>query len=367
MGLIYLSPLPWNSFAQRPHKFVEWFHGHTGRDVLWVDPYPTRFPKLSDLRRFGKNVDRQTRSYLPWLRVIRPLALPIEPLPGSGILNGFGWSRLFNEMTTFARCRETLVVFGKPSVLALEVLKRLPECRSLYDAMDDFSAFYSGFSRFAMRYREEQLGRRVATLMVSSTALKKRWSGYRADVRLVHNGLDLNILPPLREWGNRVNRNRVVLGYVGTIAAWFDWDWLIALAEARPNDEVRLIGPLFSPSPRPLPSNILILPPCEHEKALVAMRDFDVGLIPFKNNSLTESVDPIKYYEYRALGLPVISTSFGEMAFREEAKGTFISHSPSDAEGLVQQALQYQSIPEESVDFSIHNSWGARFSSAQII
>ena len=40
------------------------------------------------------------------------------------------------------------------------------------------------------------------------------------------------------------------------------------------------------------------------------------GIIPFKVNRLTAAVDPIKYYEYRAAGLPVISTEFGEMRQR---------------------------------------------------
>lgn len=44
MQLVYLSPLPWDSFSQRPHQFVEWFHNKHGGEVLWIDPYPTRLP-----------------------------------------------------------------------------------------------------------------------------------------------------------------------------------------------------------------------------------------------------------------------------------------------------------------------------------
>ncbi len=51
------------------------------------------------------------------------------------------------------------------------------------------------------------------------------------------------------------------------------------------------------------------------------MAEFDVGLIPFKQNALTAAVDPIKYYEYRALALPVISTDFGEMHERGDLPG----------------------------------------------
>ena len=42
-------------------------------------------------------------------------------------------------------------------------------------------------------------------------------------------------------------------------------------------------------------------------------RHFDVGLIPFKVNDLTRSVNPIKLREYLAAGLPVVSTPMPEV------------------------------------------------------
>lgn len=365
MRLVYLSPVPWASFAQRPHKFVEWFHGRTGGEVFWIDPYPTRFPSPSDFRRFGTIVDQQERTIPSWLRVIRPTALPIEPLPGSGLLNVLVWRRLFHELDVFASQESTLLVIGKPSVFALAVVKRIKWGRSVYDAMDDFPAFYSGLSRVAMRRRELQLVNSVSIVLTSSTVLNQRWSSLRTDVRLVHNGLDLNVLPPPKIRSTASNKK--VLGYVGTIATWFDWEWVIALAEARSSDVVRLVGPVFAPVPAALPQNIEMLPSCRHQAALVAMQDFDVGLIPFKKNELTASVDPIKYYEYRALGLPVVSTDFGEMAFRVGEEGTFISRGAQDTNSLIQSALSYNADPEMIWQFAVHNSWEARFDAAEII
>jgi len=40
---------------------------------------------------------------------------------------------------------------------------------------------------------------------------------------------------------------------------------------------------------------------------------FDVGLIPFKVNRLTEAVNPIKLREYLAAGLPVVSSPMPEV------------------------------------------------------
>jgi len=158
-----------------------------------------------------------------------------------------------------------------------------------------------------------------------------------------------------------------VLGYVGTIATWFDWEWVITLAKTRPSDVVRLIGPVFAPAPVALPQNIEMMPSCNHQAALLAMQDFDVGLIPFKKNELTASVDPIKYYEYRALGLPVVSTDFGEMKFRGGEAGTYISRGLHDVRAIVEQALQHTATTDSVQQFKDSNTWEVRFDSAKII
>lgn len=363
MSLIYLSPVPWASFSQRPHKFVEWFHRRTGRQVIWIEPYATRFPKLIDLKRSGMN--QQAQVNVPqWLTLLSPRALPIEPLPGSGWLNSGFWGPLINEAKQQLGTQEPLIVVGKPSVLALKVLKAFNPKHSIYDAMDDFPAFYSGFSRMAMARRERQLIQTVEKLWVSSTALKNRWSPEKASISFVPNALDDALLPPSRNASGV--RERKVLGYVGTVGAWFDWDWMRTLARLRSGDIIRIIGPVFSPAPFELPGNIEFLPPCAHDVALSAMCEFDVGLIPFKRSDLTISVDPIKYYEYRALGLPIVSTDFGEMKFREEAAGTFISKSLGDIGEKVAAATEYRHSCESGITFIADNTWSTRFERADI-
>lgn len=363
--LVYLSPVPWSSFAQRPHKFVTWFHASTGGEVLWVDPYPTRLPSLSDFRRLGVKADRENESNPAWLSVIRPSVLPIEPLPGSGMVNAMMWRSLLRMVDVFARPQNCLVVIGKPSVLALTVLKRLKGCRSVYDAMDDFPAFYTGLSRWAMRWREDQLVRNVDAVLASSTAIQRRWSHIVADVQLVHNGFDAEVMPEFARLP--AAKDKKILGYVGTIATWFDWDWVIELAKARPNDVVRLIGPVFCSMPTELPNNIETFPACNHQAAFVAIHNFDIGLIPFKKNTLTASVDPIKYYEYRALGLPVISTDFGEMALRSGEDGVFLSRGLRDISAVVELALEHSTTIESAQKFRAGNTWEFRFGGAKII
>ncbi|CAG4900982.1 glycosyltransferase family protein [Paraburkholderia saeva] len=361
MKLVYLSPVSWSSFAQRPHRFVEWFRNTTQGSVLWIDPYPTRLPAWSDVTRKEAAVPVAGPSALPPnFELLVPRALPVEPLPGSGWINGFLWADIRRTVRELATSDDVVLGIGKPSELALQLLALDGFAKTFYDAMDDFPEFYTGLSRMSMARRERQVASKVTNVLVSSTALSLRWKK-RGDVLLARNACDVETLPATDL--ARGDGRGEVLGYVGTMGAWFDWDLVSSIAKARSDAKVRLVGPVFSAPPADLPSNIELLPPCEHSKALKIMQQFSVGLVPFKINRLTESVDPIKYYEYRALGLPVISSDFGEMRFHREDRGVFLVDRAADAGDVVDRALRYETTAEEVDAFRARNSWGARFSS----
>lgn len=325
MRLLYLSALPWHSFEQRPHKFVRWFQNRFHASVTWVEPYPSRWPRWSDFvdRQRSNQRELQLTALPEWLDLIRVPSLPIEPAPLLNFVHYKMWQRFVCREKLRCRSTPTTLVVGKPSELALVCLEELRVVSSVYDAMDDFPAFHSGGAEHAMRGREMQIAKTVNAVMASSSALVSKFALLSRQVRHVGNAYDgqemarpalqnLRLQHVAKSW-----ERPSVFGYVGTIASWFDWRWVVELANSLPNAEIRLIGPIHCPVPA-LPANVRLCPPCTHFEALSSMAQFDVGLIPFLKNRLTDSVDPIKYHEYRALGLPVVSTSFGEMPMYAE-------------------------------------------------
>ena len=97
------------------------------------------------------------------------------------------------------------------------------------------------------------------------------------------------------------------------------------------------------------------------------MLSFTVGLIPFKLNELTAAIDPIKYYEYRSLGIPVLSTHFGEMSLRQGQPGIFIANTDSNLDYHINKAIDYEYPVSEIQTFRKINSWEARFNSGNIL
>ena len=368
MRLVYFSPLPWSSFAQRPHRFVEWFHVRHKAEVLWVDPYPTRFPAWSDLRRlYPRPSIREPgdkAGTFRWLTVVKPIALPIEPMRVIGKLNGLMWRNVFKTVFNFLSGNCGVIGIGKPSEIALQVLQRHPGVRSFYDAMDDYPAFYDGSARRAMELRTNRIASRVSHILASSEGLFRLFERHQSKLLMVKNACDTSGLPPVSSIDR--DRDRSVIGYVGTIGHWFDWPLVFALSETRPSMNIRLLGPIYAKPPAPIPSNVELLPACDHYTAMKIMQKISIGLIPFKCTDLTNTVDPIKYYEYRALGLPVISSRFGEMALRDREPGTFIVDEYSDLEPHLKHARSYRYDESEVRAFRCANSWAARFNASEL-
>ena len=364
MRLIYSSPVQWGSFSQRPHELARHFHAVTGGEVLWLDPYPGRFPSISDVLARRPRWDAMGGDIPPWLTVVKPAALPIEPLPFSGTINRVFWANAERMIDRFADSR-TILGIGKPTAFALRLLSKWRFGSSFYDAMDNYPAFYKGCSRIAMAKRERMIIKKVSMILTSSSALQDRLQRLSSDVRHMPNACAVDRMPGLASIVRGRNHEAPVMGYVGTIGTWFDWEMVIALAGSNPKARVRLIGPVFGGTPR-MPRNIFLEPAVSHATAIKEMKQFNIGLIPFKATALTASVDPIKFYEYRAMGLPVISSAFGEMALRKECTGTYLVSRDSDMAEAVEQALAYEATHESIVRFREKNSWEARFSQAAI-
>ena len=119
--------------------------------------------------------------------------------------------------------------------------------------------------------------------------------------------LELNAIPSPR------------IGYIGDVWIRLDYDLLEYIARSRPDWSLVLVGSSEGSWKiddvirlNELP-NVHILPYKSREEIPAYLSYFDVGIIPFKVNALTKTMNPQKMYEYLSVGLPVISTSLPEV------------------------------------------------------
>ena len=111
-----------------------------------------------------------------------------------------------------------------------------------------------------------------------------------------------------------VNTGHKIIGYYGYIAEWMDYDMVRHAAEIRPDYEFVFIGKaIHDVSLFEEVSNIHLLGLKPYEELSDYAKLFDVATIPFVVNDTMDCVSPIKFYEYCALGLPVITSKMKEM------------------------------------------------------
>lgn len=321
MRLVYLSPTPWNSVAQRPHFFVKVALKSGFTSILWIEPTPSRIPQLKDFRTKIFSVEADSFEKPNRVEIVKLRIIPVEPFVAVyDFVNRVNISRALKIINEYCLVNEkTILVVGKPSRFALKVISDINFHRVIFDVMDDFPQFFQGISARSMEKTHCKIIEEVDLCFFSSHNLENKYSSLAKKFKLILNACDKDFQTHceslLQDRSKAPSLSRT-LGYVGSIADWFDWESVIRLAEARPKDNVVIVGPNYSKSIPRLPSNVEIRGAVQHCDIPKLLTSFDFGLIPFKRNKLTSSVDPVKYYEYVASGLHTISTYFGEMKLR---------------------------------------------------
>lgn len=173
----------------------------------------------------------------------------------------------------------------------------------------------------------------VDGLVTTSTFIMDRLSAMRPDVpRLVlGNGVEFEHF----EAGHSQTRRSGAI-YVGAIDERFDWTSVTAMAEQNPDVGIRLFGPGPTAVPA-LPANVHLEGPLAYADVPHVLHRARVGLLPFKQNPLNQGRSPMKFYEYLAAGLNVVS-SLPLSPEQQVAPGAFVVADDQDAGTSLQMA-----------------------------
>jgi glycosyltransferase involved in cell wall biosynthesis len=164
---------------------------------------------------------------------------------------------------------------------------------------------------------EREVVQRADLVITSAASLSERIKSWRDGKPLItiRNGVDVAFWKEPSDLPveyQTIPSPRAV--YVGALDEWFDFDLLIQLARALPKLSFVIIGQLKKDlNDQKIPSNLYFLGVKPRNQARAYVQHADVGVIPFKRNSLIECVCPLKLYEYMTCGLPVVSTRWEEL------------------------------------------------------
>jgi UDP-galactopyranose mutase len=132
------------------------------------------------------------------------------------------------------------------------------------------------------------------------------------------------------------------LGFYGVVDERMDIGLLAALADARPDWSLVIVGPVVKIDPADLPRrpNLHYLGGKSYEELPRYLAGWDVALMPFAINESTRFISPTKTPEYLAAGRPVVSTPIVDVVRHYgDLEAVRIAATPDDFISACDQAL----------------------------
>jgi len=213
-----------------------------------------------------------------------------------------------------AKCGITEYIFWYYTPMALEFSKRYRPALTVFDCMDELSAFK--FAPNELKANEAELLKMADVVFTGGFSLYEAKKNRHANIHAFPSSIDTKHFLTAR---NKKHVHQVhtglKLGFFGVIDERFDAELIREIARQRPEWQIELIGPVVKIDPATLPTepNIHYLGPKDYKSLPDFMANWDIALIPFMLNESTRFISPTKTPEYLAAGLPVVSTAIRDV------------------------------------------------------
>jgi glycosyltransferase involved in cell wall biosynthesis len=209
------------------------------------------------------------------------------------------------------QCDQKLLLIEFPHPSFFKLLSEAHACgwMAIYDVVDDWAEFQRvGQANWYEPIFEKHLMTAADAIVAVNNHLVASLKSLGAEeVEIIPNGVVKGI--EVQDQEQHLERGEITVGYFGYLAgAWFDWKLLSSAAQARPSWRFYLIGYGGQPEGVVLPENIVLLGKVPRKDLASFAALWDVAVVPFKAERLAAGADPIKTYEYLAMGLPVVVT-----------------------------------------------------------
>lgn len=300
--LIVFSHLRWGFAYQRPQHLMTALAERV--QVLFVEE-PVHTPGMPRL---------ECRTLSPTLQVL----VPHTPLHGLGFHDDQMplLRRLLDAHLRLLDLSDIGVWFCTP--MALPLAAQWQPRVLVYDCMDELAGLQS--APLLLRQREAALLKAADIVLTSGPSLYEAKRALHPNVHYLPSTVDAEHFAPEALPAADADAAAVArlmqpiaqprLGYFGLIDERIDFELIDALAAARPEWQLVMVGPVVRVDRRSVPRrpNIRWLGQQPYQRLPHLLASWDVALMPFALNDATRFVHPSKALEYLAGEKPVVAT-----------------------------------------------------------
>lgn len=283
---------------------------------------------------WGKNIYQKAEGLPQKLTMVTPrITIPINFLPKSFLyylLSRRNDTIIFNTIRQIIRdfsIKKFIFFNAFDPYFCRDFPADIQPLKKVYQSMDDLTQVpYT--ARHGTRLEEEIIRKFDVTLTTSRelTRLKSRFSDRvyyhpnAADFSIFRKAL-IETLPRPQELAPAIGKK--IIGYTGNIESRMDYQLLQKIVEHHSDKVIVLVGPVTTDEYKTIGlkeyPNVIMTGPRKIHELPNYLQYFDCTIIPFKKNTLTRSIYPLKINEYLAAGRPVVATDFSEdiLEFKE--------------------------------------------------
>ena len=328
---------------------------------------------ISNEIRMGQTAEMRAASAwqvpsFPNIHITRPLKLFPNTIPAARRLNEAMFRGHVRRSARRLGFRRPILWLNPHS--AVDMVGKMGESCAIYDITDDWITLTQSEALTRRIVEQDSKLCRVAdAVIVCSQKLFDLKKELARNLHLIPNGVDaehyrcvLDGTGPLPE--EAVDWPHPIYGYTGTIHPdRVDVDLIEGMARRLTQGCFALVGPNHLPQPDrdrlSATGRVFFAGPIPYARLPQFMRAFDVSITPHRVTPFTESLNPIKLWEYLAGGKPIVSTDVA--GFRDFPHLVRIARNEDDFLAALEDALHEGPDPAEARRAEARkHSWNAR-------
>ncbi len=326
MDIICFSHLRWNFVYQRPQHLLKRF-ARSGRVFYVEEPFLEAAADAFTVQTTPENVFN--------------VQLHLAGSPGPEEMANRQAALL---QSLFEAHHITRYLFWFYTPMALAFSRGFTPRLTVYDCMDELSAFK--FAPPLLRRYEQELLQQADVVFTGGQSLYNAKKDAHPNVHAFPSSIDKDHFMQARHSDNdpadQAHLPHPRLGFYGVLDERLDVELVRYIAQARPQWQLVLVGPVVKIDPATLPQlpNIHYTGSKSYNELPQYLAGWDVALLCFALNESTRFISPTKTPEYLAAGKPVVSTAITDVVHPYGEKGLVrIAHSPQEFVEHVEAAL----------------------------
>lgn len=258
--------------------------------------------------------------------------------------------KIINETLEFLNMNNRVLFLENP--MAIGVAKNIDKKIFAFDAIDNW-LYHPQMSNIksVINANYKYISNNADIIFTVSQSLYEYFFKSNKNAYWIPNGVDSDrfLISIVK---NHEKRKNPIIGYMGKIQDRVDFDLIEECLKKYPQNEFLVIGPVYSQMDKirylkKKYSNILFLGDIHYDKLPAEMKKFDIAIIPHKVDEFTNSMNPLKIYEYLAAGKQIITTKIAGAG--EFSKFLYQANNNNEFVALIKKAIKnYNEIDDIS-------------------